>query len=172
MKKFYFLLIVIVSPLYVFSQDNTNIENEIAAIKAVIEKETNSWINIDYESWKSCYLQNDPFVRVESNPQGWTGASNWEMFDSSLKAFYDNYEGPIPRPIRFENENYIIRLTQDAAWAAYIENFFDTDSSKISWNINTRFLEKQNGEWKISYSGVLNAGQYEQMNESESENTE
>lgn len=165
MKTFFFLLIAIVLPFVGICQSSTEIENEKAAIKAVIEKETNAWINVDYDNWKACYLQEDPFVRINTTPDNFGGANNWASYDSTLNAFYKNYEGPVPLPTKTKNENYLIRVKNDAAWAAYIENSFDNEGNKTGWNVCTRFLEKKDGEWKIGSMTWVNAGLYETSGE-------
>ncbi|MEN8123330.1 MAG: nuclear transport factor 2 family protein [Bacteroidota bacterium] len=165
MKKFTFLFLLLVLPVFAFCQSQADTEKEKAAIKTVIEKETNSWINLDYEGWRDCYTQNEPFARLNSTPDYWGGANNWALYDSSMHAYYINYEGPSPQPLKYNNEEYLIRVIDDAAWVVYFENYFDNEGSKTGRNFCTRFLEKQNGEWKISYLGWLNAGMYEQGGE-------
>jgi len=165
MKKLTFLLIILVFPFAGICQENTDLEKEEAAIKAVIEKETNAWINLNYESWKDCYAQDEPFGRLNTSPDSWGGANNWENYNSSMKTFFQNYEGPRPQPIKNENENYLIRVNDDDAWAVFVENGFDNEGNKTGWNISTRFLEKKDGKWKISYLGTHDVGSYEQGGE-------
>jgi hypothetical protein len=162
MKKIKFLFIILVLPITGFCQGNTDVEKEEAAIKAVIEKETTAYINIDIENWRSCYLQKEPYARINTGQDGWGGVNSWASHDSSMYAGFQNYSGEVPLPIKFENENYLIRLTPETAWVVYIENWFDNNGTKTGWNVNTRFLEKENGEWKISYVGVHDAGSYNQ----------
>lgn len=171
MKKITFLLIILVFPFAGICQGNTDLEQEKAAIKAVIEKETQAYINVDYKSWRDCYIQEEPYARINSGKESWGGANSWAAHDSSMNAGYQNYTGEKPLPMTFKNEDYKIRVTPGAAWAVYKENWFDKEGSKTGWNMNTRFLEKQNGEWKISYVGVLFADTYEQTAETENETT-
>ena len=154
---------------FAFSQGNSTFEKEKAAIIKVIEEETNAYINWDYERWKACYLQEEPFARLNSSYGTWGGVDNWATYDSAWRVNYQIEQEIIPLPIKFENEDYIIRITPEAAWAVYTENWFDLEGTKTGWSVGTRFLEKQNGEWKISYMGVHNAGTYEQAAEPENE---
>lgn len=160
MKKYFVLFITVVLPFSVYCQGEINVEKEKAAIIAAIEQETNAWINADYESWKATYIQNEPFARINSSKTGLGGANNWHMYDSSMYAYYKN--NPEPQKIKMKNEDYMIRLiTPEVAWAVYFENWFDSTDTKTGWNVQTRFLEKQKGVWKISYVGMVSASSYE-----------
>lgn len=160
MKKFYILFIAIVLPLVGFSQSEINIESEEAAIKAVIEQESNAYLKIDYEGWKDAYVQNDPFVRLNSGANGYGGANDWQRYDSTLNAFY--ISNPDILIAKYEFKDYIIRIgTPESAWASYFQYAFDSDGTQLGWSIQTRFLEKQNEEWKISYMSQIGAGSYE-----------
>jgi len=160
MKKYFILFIACALPAAVFCQGKINVEKEKAAIMAVIEQETDAWINADYESWKVTYLQNEPFVRINSSKTGFSGANNWHGYDSTMHVYYTN--NPEPQKIKKKNEDYMIKLiTPEVAWAVYAENWFDSTDTKTGWNLQTRFLEKQNGVWKISYIGMVSASSYE-----------
>lgn len=160
MKKYFILFIAVVLPLAVYCQGEINVEKEKAAIIAAIEQETNAWINADYESWKATYVQDEPFVRINSSKTGLGGANNWHRYDSAMYVYYTN--NPEPQTIKKKNEDYMIRLiTPEVAWAVYAENWFDSTDTKTGWNLQTRFLEKQKGEWKISYIGMVSASSYE-----------
>ena len=160
MKKIFVLFITVLSPIAVYCQGKITVEKEKAAIIAAIEQETIAYGNADYESWKAAYVQNDPFVRINSSKTGFGGRNNWQSYDSTWYAYYK--DNPKPLTGKYKNEDYIIRLvTPEVAWAVYKENFFDDKDTKLGWNLQTRFLEKQNGKWKISYVGMVSASTYE-----------
>jgi hypothetical protein len=51
-----------------------------------------------------------------------------------------------------ENENF--RISSDMAWYTFEQLSYEKDTRKLlGKSLETRILEKQNGEWKIAYLG-------------------
>lgn len=165
MKKLTFLLIILVFPFAGICQGNIDIEKEKAAIKAVIEKETNATYAIGYNDWasiikarESSFIQDETFIFVGGSKDFYTPNKGWGtgMYSPEGKDSLIN-EAPAPTP--YENTitytDYTIKLYPESAWAFYHENHINTEGETLMVIDCTRFLEKVTGEWKINFVSYM-----------------
>ncbi len=133
-----------------------DVEKEKASIRAVIAKETESYYKQDFEAWKSTYLQS-PAFRKFGYWEGYPGkvvsnigfeslaAQKKEQFDANATLWKGSTE-------ERQNENF--RITDDMAWYTFEQLSYEKDTRKLlGRSLETRILEKENGEWKIAYLG-------------------
>ena len=148
-------------------QKKIDIEKEKEAIKAVIEEETNAFMDNDYDRFAATYVQDKTFIRLNARKAdydfivgwGYNYIVGWEGIATSFK---DGFQGnPDTLLYRFENSNYKIKVYPESAWAVYDENWYDRQGALVELNIDVRFLEKVNGEWKIVYLSTVNTTSYE-----------
>ena len=131
-------------------------EKEKTAIKAVIAKETESYYKEDFEAWKSTYLQS-PAFRKFGYWEGYTekviSISGFDSLATEKKKQFDANE-TIWQGSTEERKNENFRIANDMAWYTFEQNSFEKDSRKfLGKSLETRILEKVNGEWKIAYLG-------------------
>ncbi len=50
---------------------------------------------------------------------------------------------------------------QRSAWAVYNGNWYNSEGESVRSNIDVRFLEKVDGEWKIAYLSLVNTTSYD-----------
>ena len=159
-------------------QRKIDIEKEKEAIKAVIEEETNSFIENDYDRFAATYVQDKTFIRLNASKDEYNYIVGWGYnyivgWEEIGLVFREDSEGnPDTLLYRFENSNYKIKVYPESAWAVYDENWYDRDGVLVEFNIDVRFLEKINGEWKIVYLSTINTTSYGEEVEEDEEKSE
>lgn len=129
-------------------------EEEEAAIKAVIEKETQSWIDKDAEKRITCYA---------NVPQAHSLIYHGRMNVNNGIAYSLNDKTDMPERIKataasapavlgFKNDKYLIRINGSSAMVHFNQVLAHTSGEQQNM-YNERYLEKINGEWKIVYIG-------------------
>jgi len=131
-------------------------EKEKAAIQAVIARETESYYKQDFDTWKSTYLQSPAFRKFaywEGYPEKVISRIGFESLATEKKKQFDANEtlwlGSIEERT---NENF--RISSDMAWYTFEQNSYSKGTrTLLGKSLETRILEKENGEWKIAYLG-------------------
>lgn len=143
------------------SQNNSttaalDFEKEKTAIQSLIAKETESYYKQDFEAWKSTYLQSPAFRKFgywEGYPEKVVSYIGFESLAAEKKKQFEAdetlWKGSTEERL---NENY--RISNDMAWYTFEQNSYEKDTRKfLGKSMETRILEKVNGEWKIAYLG-------------------
>lgn len=131
-------------------------EREKIAIKAVIAKETEAYYKQDFETWQSTYV-NKPWFRSYGYWEGYPDKVRYfNGFDTlknfKKKQFTENRTLWIGSTEERSNEN--IRIHGDMAWYTFDQVSYEKDTRKVlGRSVETRILEKLDGEWKIAYLG-------------------
>ncbi len=131
-------------------------EKEKAAIKAIISKETESYYKQDFEAWKGTYLQSSAFRLFgywEGYPEKVVSNLGFESLAKVKKEQFDSNETLWQGSIE-ERTNENFRISTNMAWYTFEQNSYEKDTRKfLGKSLETRILEKENGEWKIAYLG-------------------
>jgi hypothetical protein len=131
-------------------------EKEKAAIQAVIAKETESYYRQDFESWKSTYLDSPAFRKFgywEGFKEKVTSNNGFESLKAEKKAQFEG-DKTIWKGSTEERTNENFRITRDMAWYTFEQFSYEKDTRKLlGKSLETRVLEKHDGEWKIAYLG-------------------
>ncbi|MCA0362578.1 MAG: hypothetical protein LCH67_00925 [Bacteroidetes bacterium] len=149
-------VLILISSCTRKNTDSTAIdfEKEKAAIQAVIAKETESYYKQDFEGWKSTYLQSSAFRKFgywEGYPEKVVSYIGFEPLAAEKKKQFDANETLwVGSTEERSNENF--RITKDMAWYTFEQDSYEKDTRKfLGKSLETRILEKENGEWKIAY---------------------
>lgn len=149
-------VLILISSCTRKNTDSTAIdfEKEKAAIQAVIAKETESYYKQDFEGWKSTYLQSSAFRKFgywEGYPEKVVSYIGFEPLAAEKKKQFDTNETLwVGSTEERSNENF--RITKDMAWYTFEQDSYEKDTRKfLGKSLETRILEKENGEWKIAY---------------------
>lgn len=133
-----------------------DVEKEKAAIQAVIAKETESYYKQDFEAWKSTYLQSPAFRKFgywEGYPEKVVSNIGFSSLAAEKKKQFDANE-TLWKGSTEERKNESFRITDDMAWYTFEQLSYEKDTRKLlGRSLETRILEKENGEWKIAYLG-------------------
>jgi hypothetical protein len=131
-------------------------EKEKAAIQAVIAKETESYYKQDFAAWKSTYLESTAFRKYgywEGFPEKVTFNNGFESLKQEKKAQFEADE-TIWKGSTEERANENLRISSEMAWYTFEQYSYEKDTRKLlGKSLETRIMEKQNGEWKIAYLG-------------------
>lgn len=129
-------------------------EKEKAAIQAVIAKETESYYKQDFEAWKSTYLQSPAFRKFgywEGYPEKVIAITGFDSLATEKKRQFDANE-TLWQGSTEERSNENFRISTDMAWYTFEQNSYEKNTRKfLGKSMETRILEKVNGEWKIAY---------------------
>jgi len=164
MKKLIFIqyksLIFLTTFIVLLSSCNNpkefDFEKEKELIRSVIAKETESYYQQNYEEWKSTYLQSPAFRKFcywEGFPEKVTSNIGFESLAAEKKDQF-KADATIWKGSREERKNENFRISQDMAWYTFEQYSYEKDTDKLlGISLETRVLEKENGEWKIAYLG-------------------
>jgi len=125
------------------------IDPDAYMIRKVLEAETQAWLDNDGEKMGT-YWADLPYAAHTITDEGGkaydiTATEIGEMVER-LSTQKPNKPGTI-----FTNTNYNIRPNGHAAWASYEQTFRYPDGRAPVTNLESRYLEKIDGEWKISH---------------------
>lgn len=161
MKKIFVFAIFVW--LFNSCSNNINIAQEEEAIKAVIENETNSYLQKDIEQRSKSFLHDESVIVLVSGKRSYGYAVGYNQIMESQKKSVKN--NPIASTNKFKNLNYKIKVYEKSAWAIYDEMLYSSTGEFIEKVINARFLEKIDGEWKIVYLSHVDTTSYEAIEE-------
>lgn len=136
--------------------ESPDVESEKAAIKAVIAKETETYYRQDFEGWKSTYLESPDFRMRgywEGFPEKISFHNGFESLKETKRKQFEQ-DQTLWKGSTEERRNENIRVSHDMAWYTFDQYSYEKDTRKLlGKSMETRILEKQNGEWKIAYLG-------------------
>ena len=137
-------------------------DKEKAAIIALMEKETQTYIDRDFEGMFSTHLQDSTNIRLTAGVDNYVFAEGWE--DVSKHMTGDQTEDDLGADIHtsVEKTNYRMKICEASAFVVcdqvWSSNYGD-DVIEIA-SIQVRFLEKIDGEWKISFVSFIGTSGY------------
>jgi hypothetical protein len=138
-------------------------QDDKAAIKAVIEKETTAFFNLDRKGWEETWLQT-PYAYWSYSDS--TGTSFIEGWDAVNKNFNEYFKTQVPnRQIDVAHQTNKSDISIERAWkeirvygsGAYVQYTQKVRDNKIHRDETSqiRILEKKNGQWKIVCVGAI-----------------
>ena len=155
--KYFLNTISILYILILFScTEKIDFEKEKAAIIEVIEAETEAFFDSDIDRLGSYHIRDSSNIRLTATKSGYTYDIGWDKIESF---FLDYFENEMGSGEYYEvKKNYMIKVYNESAWAAYDNFYYDSDDQLLSTSIHTQILEKVNGEWKIVfYTSIYNS---------------
>ncbi len=159
MKKVLLLLVVLLVSTATFAQKKPakSVPQQAAAdakpltddeaIKKIIGKEAAMFYKKDFNGWASTWWQDDyvywACVEKEGNKfqKGWT----------DLSSYIQDYltQNPKPLKVKMTRENWNVKLYDDKAMVTFDQTKVEGSNSMSTKE--SRFLEKRNGEWKMTF---------------------
>jgi hypothetical protein len=155
------LLIVVMILALVSCSNQNNGENEIDAIKAAIEKETNSFYQVDKATWDASWVQAPHAYWSYSDStgtsylEGWDGINN--NFDSYFKTQVANRNIDVDKrdsELTIDREWQEFRIYGDGAYVRYTQKVKDSQIDRDETS-QIRIMEKKDGAWKVAYVGII-----------------
>ncbi len=170
MKKYGLTLFALILLAGTSCQEKIDIEKEKEAIKAVIEEETNGFMDRDFDRMAATFVEDSTNIRLSASKSGFSYYVGWEEISSLYKKYIEN--NPEPSTYKYVKTNYKIKVYKESAWAIFDEAVYDNEGEFIRKNISVQFLEKVNDKWRIVYFSLVNTTSYEDEEGDEEEEIE
>ena len=118
-------------------------------IRRVLEAETQAWLDNDGEKMGS-YWADLPYAAHTVTDEG---GKAYDITATEIGEMVDRLSTQKPNKpgTTFTNTQYNIRPNGHAAWASFEQTFRYPDGRAPVTNLESRYLEKIDGEWKISH---------------------
>ncbi len=160
----YTILFVLVIAVVSFTgcEKPIDYETERAAIIAVMEKETETYIDRDFDGMFSTHVRDSLNMRLTAGADNYVFAQGWE--DVSKHMTGDQTEDNLGPDIHInvDKTNFRMKIYPQSAFVVCDQKWtsqYEDDVVEIS-SIQVRFLEKLNGEWKISFVSFIGTSGY------------
>lgn len=160
----YTILSALIIAAFAFSgcEKAIDYEKDKAAIIAVMEKETQTYIDRDFEGMFSTHVQDSLNMRLTAGADNYVFAEGWE--DVSRHMTGDQTEDDLGPDIHItvEKKNYRMKIYPQSAFVVCDQKWtshYEDDVVEIN-SIQVRFLEKIDGEWKISFVSFIGTDGY------------
>lgn len=119
-------------------------DKEKSAIKAVVAKETESFMNVDRKSWTDTWLPATYSYWSYSDSTGTNFVDGWANID---KTFDEYFRTQKPSRSKITNVWQEVRVYGNGAYVRFLQRVEDEiDKDETS---QVRVLEKKDGKWKI-----------------------
>jgi hypothetical protein len=144
----YFIVLAVGSLCCNFSNAQ---ENDVNAIKAVIAKETTSFMNVDYKAWADTWLKVPYAYWSYSDSSATSFVEGWQNL---TKTFDEYFKTAKPSKATVTNEWQEIRVYGKGAYVRFVQKVKDEiDRDETS---QMRVLEKtKEGSWKVICVGAI-----------------
>lgn len=126
-------------------------QKDVEAIKAVIAKETSSFMNVDRKNWSDTWLKAPYAYWSYSDSTGTSFVEGWEALN---KTFDEYFRTQKPSKATITNEWQEIRVYGNGAYVRFVQKVKDDiDRDETS---QMRVLEKtKDGQWKVICVGAI-----------------
>lgn len=152
MRKYLWPLFAIIFIAATSCQQKIGIEKEKEAILAVIHEEADATLAMDKERVFAVHVQDSMETRLELGIYGYRTYKGWDEVGALLGDFLEG--GLLGTDPVNAKENVVIKVTGNCAWFTCDNTWsWSVDGEPGGYsNIQIVFLEKIQGEWKISFS--------------------
>ena len=118
-------------------------------IRQVLEAETQAWLDNDGEKMGSYWADLPYAAHTVTDEEGKAYDITATEIGEMVKRL--STQRPNKPGTTFVNSNYNIRPNGDAAWASFEQTYHYPDGAQSVTNLESRYLEKIDGQWKISH---------------------
>jgi len=160
----YTILATIIIAAFAFTgcEQPIDYEKEKAAIIAVMEKETSTYIDRDFEGMFSTHVQDSLNMRLTAGPSNVVFAEGWEDVSGHMTGDQTEDDLGPDLHITVEKTNFRMKIYPQSAFVVCDQKWttkYDDDVVEMN-SIQVRFLEKLEGEWKISFVSFIGLDGY------------
>jgi hypothetical protein len=129
-----------------FAQKNSDVE----AIKALIEKETTAFFEIDYNTWASSWTHAPYAFWSFADTTDVNSFSGWDNIEAGFKEYFQTAK---PSKAKIDRKWLDVKVWGNAAYARFTQQVHD--NSRRPPQAELRVLEKVKGVWKIVCVSVI-----------------
>ncbi len=144
-------------------------EKERAAIIDVIKKETQSYIDRDFDAMFSTHVHDSLNMRLTAGADNYVFAEGWEEVSKHMSGEETEDDLGPDLHIKVDKSNFRMKIYPQSAFVVCDQKWtsaYDDDTTEIN-SIQVRFLEKIEGEWKISFVSFVGTSGYRGLEETE-----
>lgn len=160
----YTILFAFILAAFAFSgcEQPIDYEKEKAAIIAVMEKETQTYIDRDFEGMFSTHLQDSLNMRLTAGASNYVFAEGWENVSRHMTGDQTEDDLGPDLHITVEKSNFRMRIYPHSAFVVCDQKWStDYDGDVVEMNsIQVRLLEKIEEEWKICFVSFIGTDGY------------
>ena len=124
--------------------------NDVEAIKSLIEKETTAFFEIDYETWASSWAHTPYAFWSFADTTDVNSFSGWENINAGFREYFQTAK---PSKAKIQRSWHDIKVFGNGAYARFTQQVSDNTVRQPQAEI--RVLEKINGAWKIVCVNVI-----------------
>ena len=155
--------------LFAGCKQTIDYEKERAAIINVMKKETQSYIDRDFEAMYSTHVHDSLNMRLTVGADNYVFAEGWDQVSRFMSG--DDTEDDLGPDLHIsvEKSNFRMRIYPESAFVVCDQKWitrYEEDTIVMN-SIQVRFLEKVDGEWKISFVGFVGTDGYGDLDETE-----
>lgn len=133
-----------------------DISAQDAAVMQVIARETDSFLQRDYDAWASCWVQDERTREIcVSSSFGATVLEGWEKLSGYMRQVIES--GDVCNISKVQRSNVVITISGDLAHVVFEETSQNANGS-FENTFETRVLECSDGQWRILYAPFVLRG--------------
>jgi hypothetical protein len=127
------------------NNQSENFKKEKRAILETITNETKAAFERNYETWQQQWLHNSTITKTYMNftDSTFSESVGWDTVSNFIKSYFIIHPKPEPAPKLIDDTD--VRLYDNGAWVT-----FEQQDSIRGLKRETRLMEKENGQWKIT----------------------
>jgi hypothetical protein len=125
-------------------------KNDAEAIKALIERETKAFFEIDYKTWAESWAHVPYAFWSFADTTDVNSFSGWEAIDQGFRQYFKTSK---PSSAKIDRTWHDIRIYGNGAYARFTQHV--KDQSTRPPQAEVRVLEKVKGQWKIVCVSVI-----------------
>jgi hypothetical protein len=125
-------------------------KNDVAEIKALIERETKAFFEIDAKTWNDSWIQAPYAFWSFADTTDVNSFSGWENIKNG---FADYFRTAKPSPATIDRTWHDIKVYGNGAYARFTQKV--NDNTNRPPQAEVRVLEKVKGKWKIVCVSVI-----------------
>lgn len=125
-------------------------KNEVEAIKAVIEKETKAFFEIDPKTWADSWSHAAYSFWSFADTTDVNSFSGWPAIEQGFAEYFKNSK---PSQAKIDRTWHEIKIFGNGAYARFTQRVADNTNRPPQEEV--RVLEKEKGQWKIVCVSVI-----------------
>ena len=137
-------------------QEKIDIEKEKEAIMAVLQEEGIAAAAMDMERLFAVYVQDSLDTRLQTRKYNYTIYTGWDEIKSLFESWTERDRTGFEDAKNWK-ENMILKVIDDCAWLICDNHWSWKNEGEPGEQVNIEitFLEKIEGEWKISFTAFV-----------------
>lgn len=162
-------LLVMVAIVFPGCKQSIDYDQERAAIISVINRETDAYLARDFEAVYDCHVHDSLNMRLTAGADNYVFLQGWDQVSKHLSSDETEDDLNPDLHITVKKSNYRMKIYPNSAFVVCDQKWissYENDTTTIK-SIQVRFLEKIEGEWKISFVSWIGTSGYSDLEETE-----